>query len=97
MIRLFALGLVLGFGATVYGIWYATARRKILTRAGPHSLVQSTDNLPTLKAKQEATNRYLRAMRLLGEVQKFDCSFTYLPSPLRKDIDEAIEDFYGTR
>lgn len=70
-------------------------RRGAIARAPAAAMVESTDSINTVKAKQRAYARHLTAMRLLGEVRNQDETLHLLSSELRKEIDEFLDTFYG--
>jgi hypothetical protein len=92
-IIIFAMLVGSGFIAVIGGI-LAFRRRGVIASAPPEALVEKTDSMPVAKAKKEAYARHRKAIRLLNEVRRLDETMTWLPASLRKEIDEAVEEFY---
>lgn len=86
------LGTGVFFGAAI--VLGEIRRRMVVARTPPEALVEHTDSVAVARARRDAHARHRKAIRLLGEVRRHDDTMTFLPAELRKDIDEAVEEFY---
>lgn len=71
-----------------------TRRRALVHRAPAGALTEPGDSTPIAQFKLRAYAKERKHVKLLEEVRRVDETMTFLPAQLRKEIDEAVEEFY---
>ena len=91
----FLVPLVLAFPPTAaYVAWVARRRWKLSAGTPDAAGIDPGEPTVAAEARKRTWSRLLRAMRLLDEVRRHDETLAFLPAPLRKEIDGALDEFY---